>query len=602
MPLSAIGESAQSKFKSVYLPILIVTILAGIPFSMGKYFELNTPGAFDSGAYVYSARHMLEGAKLGVDENPSAQIGTLLVNMLGVGLFGYNDGGPKMVQMIMQIIALVVMFIAIRKNSGFLAGSISVIVASVFLSAPLIAKYGNVKEQYMIALMIIGISLIVLRYSGGAWWHIFIAGAVLIWAPLFKQTGLSAIGAAGVFIILQPLLKHRSWKETGTDIALIFAGAIVSMTPLCIWLIVWHDGQKLPYRFVINMLGNLFGSSESAKVGGSYIANARNLSDFTTQAARVFGYYRLLILPISMALGAIILKISRQLLTFNKRSKIELKQYDKFVWLFAIWWILDMAFVWISPRSYEQYYLPLNASAAMLGAYLVALYYDGLKKAPSKAKPIALGFLGLAVMIAMSWHIFFGISKSPHSGQDYGQKRRGYAQKLNEVKAHNKGNLAAWEHTGNYIKENTTDDDKIFVWGWVPGIYVQAGRLSPTIKPFTSEMHVKSPDKLTEYVNELLEDLKADPPRFIVDTHKRHYPWNRPPLELWPAIQKGLLPNNPQIIASYETQYEKMLSEKISKDEAMRFETMKPFRDFVMSNYKPANKIGQFMVFKLDTK
>ncbi|RKY07226.1 MAG: hypothetical protein DRP56_06075, partial [Planctomycetota bacterium] len=143
---------------------------------------------------------------------------------------------------------------------------------------------------------------------------------------------------------------------------------------------------------------------------------------------------------------------------------------------------------------------------------------------------------------------------------------------------------------------------KIFVWGWVPGIYVQAGRLSPTIKPFTSEMHVKSPDKLAEYVSELLEDLKADPPRFIVDTHKRHYPWNRPPLELWPATPKGLLPNNLQMIASYEAQYKKMLAEKINEDEAMRFETMKPFRDFVMNNYKPANKIGQFMVFKLDAK
>ena len=579
-----------------YIFLMIVGLLAIIPFSMGKYFELNTPGAFDSGAYVYSAKHVIEGAKLGVDEKPSAQMGTLVVNILGVWLFGYNDFGPKIIQMIMQVAALILMFIAIRKIFGFLAGSVSVIVASVFLSAPLIAKYGNVKEQYMIALMIIGISLIVLRHSGGSWWQMFLAGAALIWAPLFKQTGMSAIGAVGLFLIAQPILKHRTWKETAIDISLIIAGAIVSITPLYIWLIVWHDGHGLPYKFVIDILGL---NPDTRKVGGSYIANARNLSDFKTQAIRVFSYYKLLILPISLALSAVLLKIARLLPALNKNSRIETKKYDKFVLLFAVWWILDMAFVWISPRSYEQYYLPLNASAAMLGGYLIVLYNDSLKKSAFKGKWIAIGFLGLIVMIVMSWHIFFGISKSPHSGQDYGQRRRGYAQKFDEVKMHNKGNIATWEHVGEYIKENTKNNDMIFVWGWVPGIYVKAQRLSPTTKPFTSEMHVKDPNQLGEYIDELLADIKANKPEFIVDTHKVHYPWNRPPLELWPTTQKGLLPNSPQIIADYETQYEKMLRNKVGFDEDLRFKAMTPLRNFVMGNYKPVKNFGQFILFRL---
>jgi len=41
--------------KSV-IAIVIIAILAAIPFAMGKYFEFNTPGPFDSGAYVYSAQ------------------------------------------------------------------------------------------------------------------------------------------------------------------------------------------------------------------------------------------------------------------------------------------------------------------------------------------------------------------------------------------------------------------------------------------------------------------------------------------------------------------------------------------------------------------
>ena len=64
--------------------IILVLILAGIPFGLGKYIELNSPGPFDSGAYVYSARHLLEGARMGVDEFPSARPGTLMMNIIGV--------------------------------------------------------------------------------------------------------------------------------------------------------------------------------------------------------------------------------------------------------------------------------------------------------------------------------------------------------------------------------------------------------------------------------------------------------------------------------------------------------------------------------------
>src|SRR3989339_683208 len=59
---------------------LAVAVLAGIPFALGKYFELKSPDPFDSGCYVYSAQHVLSGARIGYDEKPSAQAGTLLMN------------------------------------------------------------------------------------------------------------------------------------------------------------------------------------------------------------------------------------------------------------------------------------------------------------------------------------------------------------------------------------------------------------------------------------------------------------------------------------------------------------------------------------------
>ena len=74
------------KNKKKVAAFVIIIILAVIPFGLGKYFEFNSPGPYDSGAYVYSARHILEGARIGVEEKPSAALGTLLVNAYQVNM------------------------------------------------------------------------------------------------------------------------------------------------------------------------------------------------------------------------------------------------------------------------------------------------------------------------------------------------------------------------------------------------------------------------------------------------------------------------------------------------------------------------------------
>jgi hypothetical protein len=616
--------------------LVVIVILAGIPFSLGKYFEFNSPGPFDSGAYVYSSAHILSGAKIGVEEKPSAQTGTLLMNMLGVRLFGFNETGPKLIQTILQAGALLVMFVVMVKLYGVLPAAIGVVIASVYLSAPLIAKFGNVKEQFMISFMVLGVCCYVLREIKNKWWFAILAGLFLSWAPMFKETGVSAIGAVGIFVIAQPLLKNKSWKKAGADILLMLAGAAITLCPIYLWLVAQKVPAKhYPYASLTKPFVRIFQSSNESetktkqpegeadstqndkakpgfflKIMPSYVRDSWQI--FTPEQIkqarlRVFRWYGLLILPITLALGSILIRIFK--LVANRHGKSSNKQkttYDKFVLLFAVWWILDMAFVWISPRSYEQYYLPLNASAAILGGYIVAVYYDKTKTAVSKPKWIAIGILAFLMMIIMSWHIFFGIAKSPHSGVIYKnpgtglpEKRRGYAQRLEEVYSRrSSGDKGAWEYVGEYIRDNSAPSDEIYVWGWFPGIYVTAQRLSPVPKAFEGTMHTLSPTELSERVNETLSAFEKRPPKFIVDSRKSHFPWDRPPLELWPRTQKGFLPVNEQVVSQYDAAYSQVLREKIELDEALRYEAMKPFREYVMGNYKIVRTFGQHVLFE----
>lgn len=664
----------QSKKK--FVVFVTIAILAAIPFSMGKYFEFNSPGPYDSGGYVYSAKHILDGAEIGIEEKTSARLGTLLANILGVWLFGFSETGPKLIQMILQAAGLALMFIALRKLFGTLAAAVSVIVASVYLSSPLIAKFGNVKEQYMIAFMILGVSCFVLRQLGGRWWYAVLAGAFASWAPLFKETGTSAIGAIGLFVVLQPMLKNRTWKQTGIDILLLLAGAAAAIGPLYVWIIGWDVKLMLPYKFawapVVKMLEakTTAQTADATKATSGYITRSRELIPFVQQWPRVLRYYGLLILPIALAAGAIVARIMRIIWSWSRpQQAVVRKEYERFVLLFAVWWLLDMAFVWISPRSYEQYYLPLNASAAMLGAYLICLYRHRLLQKPHtvttsraltwdvvflvawafvawgtvrlvflktieqpaeygqyyvalSAAVIMLGLglvgllrdrlssginatrwylvgaVGLACMLAMSWHVFLGIERSPHSGNKYGQKRKGYAQKLNEISQRRKNNWkGAWEAIGEYIRLNSEPTDRIYVWGWVPGIYVKAQRFSSSSKACT--LPRATPEETTKKIAGLLEEFRQKMPKFIVDSRKNHIPLDRPPYELWPQTKTGFLPLNKQIIDQYDAAYSKWLRDSFDEDEALRYETMKSFREFVMKNYQivPA-RFGQHVLFK----
>ena len=617
---AAHAEDSARTFRSWLLrreTLILVAIAAvvAIPFGYGKYFEFNSPGAFDSGAYVHSAAHIVAGAEIGVDEKPSAQLGTLLVNMVGVWMFGYSETGPLVMQTLLQALALVLMFVAMRRAFGLAPAALGVLIAAVYLSCPLLAKFGNVKEQFMIAFMIIGVSCFVLYQCGGRWGWALLAGAFIAWAPLFKPTGLSSVGAVGLFVLLQPILGHRSWRQTAKDIGFLVAGVGVGIAPLYIWILGGNVQISLPYAFLWKILIKPFVSSapEAGQATAGYVSTSRHLIPFSEQWPRVLRYYAIVILPIALAIGAIVLRVVRWAWPRFAKRPVQTQDHERLVLLLATWWVLDMAFVWISPRSYEQYYLPLNASAAMLSGYLTAFYLSGWRASLYKVRWVFAGLVAVILMVIMSWHIFFGITKRPHSGGPYLDRsgkvvrQRGYVQKQREIARRRQpgAGRGAWEALAAHIRDNSNVEDRIYVWGWFPGIYVYAERFSAASTACTITRI--APNKLDRLVQTMLTEFKTRPPKFIVDSRKRHLPIERPPYELWPVVLKGfmgaeqshLLPPTPEAVQAYEAEWSNELRKKFGEDEARRFEILSPLRAYVRTHYRVVNVYGGQILFEV---
>jgi hypothetical protein len=372
---------------------------------------------------------------------------------------------------------------------------------------------------------------------------------------------------------------------------LLLAGAAAAMTPLYIWIIGWKVQTSLPYSFAWEAVRGFLPIHQAAPQTSNYVSSLRATISFSEQWPRVLRFYLALCLPVSLAAGSIITRFGKIIVNLPKKSQPapDRCDYDRFVLLLGVWWVLDMAFVWVSPASYEQYYLPLTVSGAMTGSYLIAVWRDKLIKAVLKTKWVIGGIASLILRTIMCWHIFFGLPRSPYSGMKYPEKRNGYAQRWNEI-GHRKyqGWKGPWEIAGEYIRDHTQPSDKIYVWGWVPGIYLSAQRFCPAPIAFESEMHTRPPEQLEQIIDELLVSFNKEMPKYIVDSRKQHLPLDRARFELWPIVgyssqgQPQFLPADPQLVEQFEKQWGQMTRDRFGNDEARRFEIMGKFRKFVI--------------------
>ena len=685
---TAAAAGAQTGGKGLYYVLTAAGLLPAVLFFVaGKYLEFRQDDPFDSGAYVYSAAHLLNGGRLGVDEAPSAQPGTLLVNLLGVALFGFNETGPQVIQTLLQVLALTAMFGAVRSLYGTAAAVFSVTISALYLSSPHLAKFGNTKEQYMIAMMVLAVCLWIFYEQTGRRLWLILTGAALIWPYYFKATGLSVDAAFAVYFLWRAFREKIGFRRFQQELGLLLAGTGAGLLPLAgfflwqrqpgwLWnsfpvlvlrtfvladaavLAVWGiyqgrgferavglcrrvrpllwiaglaaiaaaaavgsvlvyqaDGSELNdvRSYLTNLFfvkipldgwywvsGHLHAVVRAAGADTPYIADSRRVFPLSRQAPIVFRYYGSVALPIAAALVSLGAALVRAAAGHLKRQSGLLQ--DRMVRLLRLWWLLDTAFVWISPHSYEQSYLPLCASGAMTGAYAVWLYVCRMRESEFRL-PYQLSAAGAGlVMTAMVWPLVFGYSRSPYSGQPYqdprtGQpiRQRGYVQAFQEPRQ-----TGLWEKIGDYIRTHSSPQDRIYVWGWYPGIYVRAQRLAPTPSAFEQGMHILPPERLAGFVLHLIECFEKQPPVFLVDSRKRHFPFDRPPLELWPVmpsrqggqVQLVFASSEPAVLESYEQSYRAMLEKQFGPEEARRFEAMKPLRDYVMTHYRIVQEVS----------
>ncbi len=339
------------------------------------------------------------------------------------------------------------------------------------------------------------------------------AGVLIGLATLIKPTAVSLLGAAGLWLLLQspppPRNEHSFGAAAGPSprnehsfrrLAALLAGFGGVWTVA--WLVfrslgVWDDLVYYAFRWTASM----------------YLPTGFSELPWLTRFARKVGVWAVLLaVPWALAVRA----------TLRERSGLTL--------LLGLWTAFALVMVCLGGRFFDHYFpaavTPLAALAGLGASSLERPLRRGLIAAGTAIPALACFVLALDFEPAM---LFLG---------DTG--RGPYAE------------------VARYLRDHTRPDDKVFVWGYFPLIYVAADRVAATrfvgchyLTGYAAiglgrRLPIETEDRLQVPggFDQLLADLEERHAEVIVDTAPADlHLWSRYPLDRYPRLAEYVMRN-----------------------------------------------------------
>ena len=224
------------------------------------------------------------------------------------------------------------------------------------------------------------------------------------------------------------------------------------------------------------------------------------------------------------------------------------------------WWLVAFANVLVQGKFYDYHYLPLLAPSALVTGLgfsaLLRLPLARVSKPGLRAAMVA-GLIAVAIAATPMGGRAVELARVSVGGQtieQYIASRSEYALSL-----YNVGEIRA---VADLIEAKTTPEQRVFVWGYAPTIYVRAQRHA--VSRFLYNFPLRTEWQNAQYKAELMRALRAQPPELFV-------------------------------VAS-EDRYLGLTGSK--KDSAELLRDFEELNDFVASMYSLETKIGRYSLFR----
>ena len=466
----------QIALRKYELLLLLVVVLSACM----RYGLVGVPLERDEGEYAYAGQLILQGIPPYEELYTMKLPGTNLVYAGIMALCGQTHEGIHVGLIAFNILIIITMYYLTKQVVDSLAGIIAAASFAILsMGQSIQGIYANT-EHFVIFFALTGIILLLYALERQKAWLVFLSGLLLGSGILMKQHGMAFIAFALLYLFTHEFLApyRKGWRNGLFLVAVLSIGAILPYLITCLVFIYlglfdkfwfWTVTYALTYTSTIPMDLAWEGFKESAK--GIFTAA-----------------------PLIWVLAFIGLAS----LAWDERAR----NRSLFIGGFALF-----SFLSILPGFYfrPHYFILILPAAALLSGLAVSSMAG---KLPSGGSWIQRGIIpGLIVIIGILISVFqqkqflFEMTPTQISRATYGLNP--FPESL---------------EIARFIKDNTTENDRIAIIGSEPQIYFYSSRRAATGNIYMYPLMEKH-DYALEMQKEMIREIEYTRPKYLVYVH-----------------------------------------------------------------------------------
>lgn len=461
-PLKYIIESTWEKGLALFGALCVL-----LPTS-----PLNMPYTFrDSGVFLYFGWRILNGELPYRDIWDHKPPVVLYLNALGLAISNNSRWGVWLIELVALFFAAFISFQLIKKLLGVFPAILSVLLW--LLSLVPLLQGGNFTTEYTLVLQFI--ALLLVYYADQSPYHLrmyFLVGLAGGIAFFTKQTTIGIWLAIAIYLTIQRV-STKQFKRLAREIlaTLTGVGSVIGFVAL-FFSVQGALPQFWNAAFEYNFVYSSYGPNGLAVRVDSVLQGLKPLLRTRMLQIALIGYA-----------GAIVLLLLRK------------KAIEKALPMLAIGLInfpIELVLIGTPRKTYPPYFITALPILAVFSGLAFWMFFEFL----SRWKPVALKYIAVVGLAGfLIWSSFFNY--------------------MNTLYTYRK--LTKNETVINYIKENTSPDDTVLLWGAETSINYFSERRSPTRYVYQYPLH-KDGYTNDQIITEFLDDIIENKPKLIIDT------------------------------------------------------------------------------------
>lgn len=481
--------------------VVIVMLLCCAPLIAVSQFAAHLRfDVVDDQMFGYFGWRIANGGTVYLDVWDNKPPGIYWMNALGFLLAGDSYAGVIALCVVALLVTHLAFFGIGASVYHFGSAAVATVLSSFFFTHGYFQGGTNRTETFLVAFELLGVLCFFRGFARDRWWLFLLSGVFCGIAFLFKQVGLAAWGAMGLHLIILMLTRELPIAVGVSRGLLMVAGAALPIAAAA--AVLAAQGAFDAALFATFGFNRAYFATGDANLTEQF-RNRYNLIQHLQIGFR---------LPLLMCAAAGIHAFLWWLRPAHRPQEIEVPlkaqqpSVPRFVLLFAIWWAVAFWGASASPHHFRHYLIPTMAPMLLIAAYLINI----IKSEVGLIQRLQQRAWVCGAFVLMGWLAWDSVYSH------VGELARVWEARFERKKR------AAWEMIGDAVIRHSTPDQKIQCWGYYPGVYLYAKRMSAS-RFTTTEKIGQVKDSADFQRRELYEIFKNDPPALFVLSDEDYY-------------------------------------------------------------------------------